>query len=84
MDNVREQEVVKTGDWVLTMFISALPLVGLIMLFVWGFGSGNNQNKANWAKAVLIWYAVIIGVSILIGLLFGAAIISGMGSNSFN
>jgi hypothetical protein len=80
MDDFKEQEVVKTGEWVLTMFITVIPLVGFIMLFVWGFGSGNNQNKANWAKAVLIWQAVIIVISVLFALLFGAAIFSGLSS----
>jgi len=33
-------------------------LVGFIMLFVWAFGSGENPNKANWAKATLIWFVI--------------------------
>jgi len=30
------------------------------MLFVWAFGDGNNEIKRNWARAVLIWYLLVI------------------------
>lgn len=67
-------------DWIITLLIAAIPLVGFIMLFVWGFGSGTNQNKANWAKATLIWMAILIGLYIIVAMIFGAALLSGMGS----
>jgi hypothetical protein len=57
-----------TKDWVITLLISFIPIVGFVMLFVWAFGSGENPNKANWAKATLIWYA--IGM-VLVFLLWG-------------
>lgn len=70
------------GDWVITLIITSLPLVGFIMLFVWGFGSGTNENKANYAKAALI--IMVIGF-ILTGIfftMFSAAIFSSM--NEYN
>ncbi len=78
MENQTNQNVVKTSDWVLTLFIAAIPLVGLIMLFVWGFGSSTNPNKANWAKALLIWYAILFVLYVFIALIFGLAM---FGSN---
>lgn len=64
---------VSTGDWFATLFIAALPLIGLILLFVWAFGSSTNPCKANWAKATLLWYLVffVLGMFFLI---LGAAI----------
>jgi Na+/phosphate symporter len=53
-----EREPVKIGEWVLTIFISCIPIVGLIMLLVWAFGGGTHPSKANWAKANLIWAVV--------------------------
>lgn len=76
MDNSNNQVPVKTGEWVLTFLITSIPLVGFIMLFVWAFGSGTNESKANWAKAALIWFAIIIGIYILIALIFGAALLA--------
>lgn len=76
MENKMNQLPVKTGEWLVTLLISFIPLVGLIMLFVWAFGSNTNESKANWAKAVLIWFAIITVFYILIALVFGAALMS--------
>jgi len=59
------------GQWMLTLFISFIPLVNIIMFFVWAFGSATPPDKANWAKAMLIWVAIFIGLSILMSLLGG-------------
>ena len=72
--------VLSVKDWVITLIITAIPLVGFIMLFVWGFGSGTNENKANFAKGALIVYAIMIGIYILFMLVFGAAILGSMGN----
>ena len=29
-----------TGEWFVTLLVLALPIVGLVMYFVWGFGTG--------------------------------------------
>jgi len=72
MENQNNQTV-KTGDWIVTLLITAIPLIGLIMLFVWAFGSSTNPSKANWAKAGLIMYVIIISLSILFAAIFGTA-----------
>ena len=66
--------VVTIGDWFVTILITAIPLVGLIMLFVWAFSGGTNLNKANWAKAALIWAAIAIVLYIIIFAIFGFAL----------
>jgi len=76
---------VSIGEWVVTLLITALPLIGLIMLFVWAFGEGANVSKKNWAIAMLIWYAIGIVLAILFVIIFGAifaSMFSGMGSYS--
>lgn len=65
-------KVVTTGDWFVTMMITAIPLVGVIMLFVWAFGGGANPNKENMAKAALIW----LFISLVIGILFFVVFLS--------
>jgi Zn-dependent protease with chaperone function len=71
--------VVTVGDWVLTYLIAAIPLVGIIMLFIWAFGNDTNPNKANWAKAALIWAAIAIGIYITFAVIFGAALLAALG-----
>ncbi len=72
----RKTGTISTGDWVITLLILAIPLANLIMLFVWAFGSGTNINKANFAKAALIWVAISIVLGIIITVTTGAAMFS--------
>ncbi|TRX58634.1 hypothetical protein FNH22_12190 [Fulvivirga sp. M361] len=73
MEN-QETTVMSVKDWVITLLISAIPLVGFIMMFVWAFGSGTNPNKANWAKGALIIVAIFFVLYFIFIALFGAAL----------
>lgn len=50
--------VMSVGEWMVTLLILIIPIVNIIMLFVWGFGGGVNKTKANYCKASLIWVAI--------------------------
>lgn len=76
MNQVQKPEI-SIGDWVVTLLVAAIPLVGIIMMFVWAFGGNAHPSKANWAKAMLIWAAIIIGLTILFTIL-GISIIGSM------
>tara|TARA_B110000046_G_C12891551_1_gene354602 strand:- start:450 stop:668 length:219 start_codon:yes stop_codon:yes gene_type:complete len=67
---MNENKQMSVGDWVITMIIASIPLIGIIMLFVWAFGSDTNLSKKNWAKAILIFFGIIIVIYILILVLF--------------
>ena len=67
-------------DWVITLLISYIPLVGLIMLIVWAFDSNTNVNKKNWAKASLIWMLIGIGIAIIIFVIFMSVFMGVMSS----
>jgi len=60
-----DNNVITTGDWVIVYLIMCIPLVNIIMLFVWAFGSGAPASKSNWAKATLIWIAISGILSVL-------------------
>jgi len=64
---------VSTGDWILTFFLSAIPLVGIIMIFVWAFGGGAKISKRNYARAVLILALISIVLFIIFGIIFATA-----------
>ena len=57
------------GQWMLTLLIMFIPLVNIVALLIWAFGSSTHPEKANWAKATLIWFAILIGLSLLMTLL---------------
>lgn len=64
--------VMTVKDWMITLLILAIPLVNIVMMFVWGFSSGTNPNKANFCKAYLLFFAIImvlyIGLIMVLGL----------------
>lgn len=62
-------EPISVGNWMLTLFLTFIPLVNLIMLLVWAFSSSTPASKANWAKAALLWMVIFIAISIVMGLL---------------
>ncbi|MGD8306219.1 MAG: hypothetical protein PVF17_06165 [Ignavibacteria bacterium] len=64
------------GEWIITFIITYIPLVGLIMLFVWAFGDGSHPSKKTWAQASLIM--MVIGIILMI--LFFGIIVSIFGS----
>ena len=69
VNDMQQYNPMSIGDWIITSLIFAIPIVGFVMLFVWGFGSNTQPSKANWAKATLI----MIGISIVIFLfIFGS------------
>ena len=68
----RNNSVVSVGDWMVTILLMAIPIVNIIMLFVWAFGSSTPVSKANWAKASLIWMVIAIAITIIFAGIFGA------------
>lgn len=64
------------GPWMLTIFLASLPIVGIVMLLIWSFGSGTSPAKSNWAKATLLWMLIVIGIYLLLIVLTGGLILS--------
>jgi small-conductance mechanosensitive channel len=76
MEGNSEQAPVSVKDWIITMVITAIPMVGFIMLFVWAFSDSTHPSKKNWAKASLIFFAIIIGLYIMMIAVFGSLMVS--------
>jgi len=57
------------GEWLITLIVLMIPCLNIVMLFVWGFGSGNVSRK-NYCRAALI--LMVIGA--VIGFIFSASI----------
>lgn len=62
---------VSLGNWMLTLFLTFIPLVNIIMLLVWAFSSSTPPSKANWAKAALLWMVIIFVIGILLSVIGG-------------
>ena len=78
-DQTSQYKPVSLGEWMVTILLCAIPLVNIVMLFVWGFSASTQPSKANWAKASLIWLAIVIVFYIVVVLI----IVGGMTSSSY-
>ena len=67
------------GDWIITFIVTAIPLVGFIMLFVWAFGDGTHPSKKTWAQAYLILMVVVIILMIIFFTVFASILSSFVG-----
>ncbi len=77
----QQAPVISIGDWIVTSIVLAIPLVNLIMAFVWGFGGNTNPSKANYCKAWLIFIAAVIAFYVL---LFLFVLGTGAASSRYN
>lgn len=69
------------GNWIVTLIITVIPVVGFIMLIVWAVGgSPKYPARRNWAIAQFIIMAVAIALSIIISAAAGVALTSAFGS----
>jgi len=48
------------GDWMITYLCMCIPLVNIILLFVWALSDSSQPSKKSWAQATLIFYAIMI------------------------
>ena len=62
-DQFPEDPADSVGSWMLTLFITGIPVVNLIYLLVLAFGSGAAPSKRNFARATLIWTLIVLVVT---------------------
>ena len=69
---VQEKKHLGIGGWMLRYLINFIPCVGplifTIMLFVWSSDEKYDDTSRNWAKATLIWMAIIIVLFVILGI----------------
>ncbi len=54
MESEKRNKIISIKQWIATIFITSIPLVGIVMLCVWVLGGGAPKSKENFAKATLI------------------------------
>jgi hypothetical protein len=73
------EKPVSVGEWMLTTLVMLIPLVNIIMMFVWAFGSRTNKSKSNYFKSVIIWSFIGIGVVLVIAIALVITLLMGYG-----
>lgn len=66
----QQAPVVSVKEWLLTNLILMIPLVNIVMTLVWAFGSNTNPNKANYFKATLILFAIVMVIYLVLAVVF--------------
>ncbi len=66
----QQAPIVSVKEWLITNLILMIPLVNLVMIFVWAFGSNTNPNKANYFKAALILFAIVMAIYLVLAVVF--------------
>lgn len=62
----QKDETVKISEYLLILlFCTFLPCVGIILLFVFGFGKDEKPSKQNFCRA----YLITMGISLVLGIL---------------
>ena len=71
----RKTTDMSVGDWVLTLILTAIPLVGFICLIVWAVSSSpEKRSRKNWAIAQFILTLVVLVLTVVLIAVYGAAI----------
>ena len=81
------EKPMSVGDWILSMLLLCIPVVNIVLLFMWSFTNdvnpsslvtGANTTKKNWAKVSLI----LMGISVILAILGACSVAALLGSAS--
>ena len=78
----KNAKTMSVKDWLYTLLLLAIPLVGFIMLFVFAFGNDQNENRQNWAKAQLIMMAIMLTLVMIFFIVFGSMFAAAMAARN--
>lgn len=76
--NVNEQPM-KMGQWLVTLLVASIPLVGFILLIVWATGNDVNRSKKTFCQA----YLTFIGIGVLLYFAILIPIITSLANSGF-
>jgi hypothetical protein len=70
-----ESESLRVGQYIGMLLLMFVPILSVILLFMWSFGGSINLNKKNFARAMLI----VSAIGIVLSIIFSTALIGIMG-----
>ncbi|MGH8146024.1 MAG: hypothetical protein ACREPY_06785 [Rhodanobacteraceae bacterium] len=73
-----EGSPVSLGDWIITLIVLAIPIVGIVMMFVWAFSSGTHPSKQNYCRATLVLALIALVLVFLFAIMGGFAVLFAM------
>jgi hypothetical protein len=79
----RDTAPMTIGDWIITLILLYIPIVGLVCMLYWALSSSGNVNRKNFSIAALI-ITIVAGALVVVAMLFFgglAAVMSDHGAN---
>jgi hypothetical protein len=70
MSDQDDKNYVSVGSWMGMLFVTAVPVIGWIMMLVWAF-SGENESRKNYYRAILSWLFILVALCVALGLVIG-------------
>jgi membrane protein YdbS with pleckstrin-like domain len=64
----QQAEVVSVKEWLITIVVMLIPIVNIVMMFVWAYGKNTHPSKANFFKAQLIMMAVFFVLGLVLAI----------------
>jgi len=68
MYNDNDRNYVSVGGWMLMMLVTAIPVIGQIVIIVWAF-AGDNESRKNYFRAILVFFLLFVGLFVLLAVL---------------
>ena len=66
MEKPVDRNYVSVGSWMGMMFVTAIPVIGLLMILVWAF-AGENESRKNYFRAILSWVLIMVVLAVAAG-----------------
>jgi hypothetical protein len=60
---------VSMQEWLVTGILMCIPIVNIVLLFVWAFGNNAPISKKNWAMATLLWFLIVFVIFLILSAL---------------
>ena len=65
MSKKGDSNYVSVMGWMWMQLVTAIPIVGQIMILVWAF-SGENDSRKNYYRAILAWLLVVAALILML------------------
>ncbi|PKM93941.1 MAG: hypothetical protein CVU84_13610 [Firmicutes bacterium HGW-Firmicutes-1] len=61
----QNDEIVSVKEWLGSMALLLIPIVNIVLMFVWAFSTDVKKSKSNFFKAQLILTGIILGIYLI-------------------
>jgi hypothetical protein len=68
MSNEQDKNYISVGNWMLLLFLFAIPCAGVVAIIILAL-TGENETRKNYCRALIAWFLVLVAIGVAIALL---------------